>query len=74
MRSQAARVWLMTISSKLQNTEAAKIQLGVHTIWTMLQMVPGEKTAKAAPYFTGEYYNNIRSENLSPSYWPQNSV
>jgi hypothetical protein len=31
MRSQAARVWLMTINSKIKNSKAAQIKLGVAT-------------------------------------------
>jgi hypothetical protein len=71
MRSQAARIWLMTINSKVENTEAYSIRLGVMTMWMMLQVVPGETAAKHALNFTGDYYKDIRNENMNPSAWPQ---
>jgi adenylate kinase family enzyme len=73
MRSQATRIWLMTISSKIEKSEAYKIRPSVMTMWMMLQTVPGETAAKEALHFTGEYYNNVRSENMNSRAWPQHS-
>ena len=36
-------------------------------------MVPGETAAKEALNFTGDYYNDVRSENLSARAWPEHS-
>jgi hypothetical protein len=74
MRSQAARVWLMTINSKIENSDAAQIKLGVMTMWLMLQAVPGAIAAKEALNFSGDYYNNVRTERFHPGTWPQNSM
>jgi adenylate kinase len=73
MRSQATRVWLMTITSKIEKSEAFSIRPGVMTMWMKLQMVSGETAAKEALHFTGEYYNNVRSENMNSRAWPQHS-
>jgi hypothetical protein len=73
MRSQAARIWLMTINSKVEKSEAHKVRLGVMTMWMMLQMVPGETAAREALNFSGDYYNGVRNENMNPHAWPQHS-
>jgi len=74
MRSVAARVWLLTIYSKVKDGGGGSgIKIGVMNMWMMLQMVPPEELHEDAKMFTGTFYNNIRSEPMNLKHWPQNS-
>lgn len=72
MRSTAARVWLLTIYSKVKDGGRSGMKLGVFNMWTMLQMVPREARHDDAKMFTGMFYNNVRSEPMDFTMWPQN--
>lgn len=73
MRSTAARVWLLTMYSKVKGEELAGMRLGVTNMWMMLQMVPRSAVQQSAEIFTGTFYNNIRSEPMDLTMWQQNS-
>ena len=71
MRSTAARLWLMTIYSKVKGGGGSSMKLGVFNMWTMLQMVPRNALHDDAKMFTGTFYNNVRSEPMDLTMWPQ---
>ena len=68
MRSIAARLWLLTIYSKGENSS---LKLGVATMWMMLQMVKADELVDDAKIFAGTYFNGVRSDPMSLKQWPQ---
>lgn len=71
MRSIAARIWLLTMGSKVKGGE--RHRLGVLTMWMMLQVVRPEELVDFAKVFSGTYYKNVRCESMNPNHWPQSS-
>jgi hypothetical protein len=70
MRLNAARVWLLTIYSKIRKVGGSNP--GVMKIWSMLQTVSPGDLHDEAKLFTGTFYNNVCSEPLDLTMWPHN--
>lgn len=68
MRSTAARVWILTIQSKL--TQSAILQTGVFSMWLMLLAVPRERVCDSAKIFVGSYFTDVCTECVNADHWP----
>ncbi len=72
MRFTAARIWLLTIYSKIKKGEGSNASL--LKIWSRLQTLPAADLHEEAKFFTGTFYNNVRSEPLDLTMWTPNSA
>ncbi|RXG96051.1 hypothetical protein [Bradyrhizobium vignae] len=69
MKSEASRVWLLTIMSKTEGF--SELRLGAKIVWTILQTVRVEDLTERAKDFTGFYFNDVRTASPALDHWPK---
>ena len=68
-RSIASHAWLITMISKTRDDPVLK--LCVINMWAMLRTVPRKELSESAGFFTGTYFEGVRSEPMNFKHWPQ---
>jgi hypothetical protein len=76
LRSAAARIWLLTLHARLGEDVGIApdlvtiLNLGVGNLWMMLCVVRAEDLQETATFFTGSYFEGVRSRPIKLKDWP----
>ena len=78
MRSTAAWVWLLTLTTYATAAEsfgtepssATMLNLGVGNLWMMLGVVGAKELLENANFFAGSYFSGVRSRPMHLKAWP----
>jgi hypothetical protein len=76
LRSAAARIWLLTLHARVGEglgiaaNLVTILNLGVGNLWMMLGVVRAEDLRETATFFTGSYFEGVRSRPIKLKDWP----